>query len=174
MARSWGYSTAAPPQPRYIAPDPAAPGTAPGKLVINPAGFYSGVSLSGAGEPVVAAPPASNNQNALLTWTGFERHAGAAKIFFQVSGAIDYVVQPNGNVVEIRLRNVRPAAKNNLRSLDLRFFETPVRGVELTRRGKDVVAKFVLKKPAELRVEIAEGKDGYKLLVVTPVAKPQT
>ena len=55
-----------------------------------------------------------------MTWTGFERQAGAAKIFFQVSGAVEYTVQPNGNAVEVRIRNVRPAAKNNLRALDLR------------------------------------------------------
>jgi hypothetical protein len=50
--------------------------------------------------------------------------------------------------------------------LDLRWFQTPVRSVKVTRRGRDTVATIVLKREATPNVVVLEGKAGYRLLVV--------
>lgn len=159
LSNTWGYSRSQPLQPRYVKtndPTYAAP---------NPAGFYSGVSVQGNHVPPfpakqTGAPPV------VLTWTGFERVPEGSRVFFELSAEAAHEVTSNGLTLKIRIRNTKVNVRNNTRHLDLRYFETPVRTVKVTRKGRDTVATVVLKREALHTVEMVDGKAGYKLLVV--------
>lgn len=160
LSRTWGFSRTQPPTPRYVKTDADPSLAAP-----NPAGFYSGVSVQGNHVPPVpakqvGAPPA------VLTWAGFERAPEGSRVFFQLSAEAAHEVTTEGLTLRIRMRNTKVDVRNNLRYLDLRYFETPVRTVKVTRRGRDTVATLVLERDAVPAVQIIDGKAGYKLLVV--------
>jgi hypothetical protein len=108
----------------------------------------------------MGAPPA------LMTWTGFERAPEGSRVFFELSAEAAYEVKTTGLTLRIRMRNTKVNVRNNMRHLDLRYFETPVRTVKVGRRGRDTVATVVLEREAVPTVRIIDGKAGYKLLVV--------
>jgi len=102
----------------------------------------------------------------MLTWAGFERAHEGSRVFLELNAEADYSVDSSGLAIVIRLRNTKVNVRNNLRALDLRYFKTPVRSVKVRRRGRDTVARIVLKHAAEPSISIVDGKEGYKLLVV--------
>ncbi len=131
----------------------------------NPIGFYSGVSV--AGNHVPPRPPDKfGSRPAMMTWAGFERAHEGSRVFFQLNAVAQYSVEQQGQVIVIRMRNTKVNVRNNMRALDLRYFKTPVRSVKVRRRGKDTVARIVLKREAAPNIQIVDGKEGYKLLVV--------
>lgn len=159
LSRTWGYSRAQPLQPRYIRthdPTYAAP---------NPVGFYSGVSVQGNHVPPFPAKH-TGTPPVVLTWTGFERAPEGSRVFFELSAEAAHEVTTDGLTLRIRLRNTKVNVRNNMRYLDLRYFDTPVRTVKVSRKGRDTVATVVLERQAVPSVEIIDGKAGYKLLVV--------
>ncbi|MBL4686944.1 MAG: hypothetical protein JKY37_20280 [Nannocystaceae bacterium] len=160
LSGNWGYSKSRPRTPRYVRTDVSDVVSA-----ANPIGFYSGVSV--AGNHVPPRPPAYfNSKPTLLTWAGFERAQEGSRVFLQLNAVAQYSVEHSGQVILIRLRNTKVNVRNNLRALDLRYFKTPVQSVKVRRKGKDTVARIVLKRAATPHVEIIDGKAGYKLLVV--------
>lgn len=159
LSHTWGYSRTQPLQPRYVKTDD------PSYAAPNPVGFYSGVSVQGNHVPPfpakhVGAPPA------VMTWTGFERAPEGSRVFFELSAEAAHEVKTEGLVLKVRMRNTKVNVRNNMRHLDLRYFETPVRTVKVSRKGRDTVATIVLKRDAVPTVQIIDGKAGYKLLVV--------
>ena len=159
LSRTWGFSRSQPLTPRYARTDD------PTYAAPNPVGFYSGVSVQGNHVPPFPAQ-ALGRTPAVMTWTGFERAPEGSRVFFQLSADVAHEVTTDGLTLRIRMRNTRVDVRNNLRSLDLRYFETPVRTVEVRRRGRDTVATLVLEREAVPQVQIVDGKAGYKLLVV--------
>ena len=160
LSGTWGYSRARPTTPRYVRTDNPAVYASP-----NPIGFYSGVSV--AGNHVPPRPPSNfDSRPALMTWTGFERAHEGSRVFFQLNTEVQFSVESSQGVITIRMRNAKPNVRNNTRALDLRYFRTPVRSVKVRKRGKDTIAKIVLKHDAEPQVQLVDGKEGYKLLVV--------
>jgi hypothetical protein len=160
LSHTWGYSRSQPLQPRYV-----KTGDDPSYAAPNPVGFYSGVSVEGNHVPPypakqVGAPPV------VMTWTGFERAPEGSRVFFQLSAEAAHEVTTKGLVLEVRMRNTKVNVRNNLRYLDLRYFDTAVRTVKVSRRGRDTVATLVLARDAVPTVQIIDGKAGYKLLVV--------
>jgi len=158
LSNTWGYSRLKSTlQPRYVrSEDPAL--AAP-----NPVGFYSGVSVQGNHVPPF---PATSTTPVVMTWTGFERAPEGSRVFFELSAAATYDVDRKGQTLRIRMRNTKVNVRNNMRRLDLRYFQTPVRTVKVSRRGRDTVATIVLERNAEPTVQIIDGKAGYSLLVV--------
>lgn len=159
LSSTWGYSRSQPLSPRFVRTDD------PSYAAPNPVGFYSGVSVQGNHVPPfpakhVGAPPV------VMTWTGFERAPEGSRVFFQLSAEATHEVTTDGLVLKIRMRNTKVNVRNNMRYLDLRYFETPVRTVKVTRKGRDTVATIALKRDAVPTVQIIDGKAGYKLLVV--------
>ncbi|MEM6995284.1 MAG: AMIN domain-containing protein, partial [Myxococcota bacterium] len=160
LSGTWGYSKRRPRTPRYVRKDDPTVFSAP-----NPIGFYSGVSV--AGNHVPPRPPDRfDSKPATLTWAGFERAQEGSRVFFQLNAAAQYSVEQNGLLIVIKLRNTKVNVRNNTRALDLRYFKTPVRTVKVRRRGRDTTARIVLKREASPQIEIVDGKEGYKLLVV--------
>jgi hypothetical protein len=131
----------------------------------NPEGYYSGVSVDGNHVPPFPAPK-MGTKPALLTWTGFERTSGGSRVFFEVSAAVATKLTIKGSTLTLRISNTKINVKNNTRHLDLRYFRTPVSTVKVKRSGKDTIATIVLKRGAEPKVALVDGKAGYKLLVV--------
>lgn len=160
LSGNWGYSKARPTTPRYVRTDNPVYYASP-----NPIGFYSGVSVAGNHVPPIA-PQSFDSRPALMTWTGFERAHEGSRVFFQLNNAVQFSVESAQSVITIRMRNTKPNVRNNTRALDLRYFRTPVRSVKVRKRGKDTIAKIVLKHDAEPQVQLVDGKEGYKLLVV--------
>lgn len=158
LSNTWGYSRTRSPRPRYVrnTQDPIA-------FSANPVGFYSGVSVQGNHVPPF---PATSTTPVVMTWTGFERAPEGSRVFFELSAAATYDVDRKGQTLRIRMRNTKVNVRNNMRRLDLRYFQTPVRTVKVSRRGRDTVATIVLERNAEPTVQIIDGKAGYSLLVV--------
>lgn len=159
LSHTWGYSRSQPLQPRYVKTDD------PTYAAPNPTGFYSGVSVQGNHVPPFPAKQ-TGTPPAVLTWTGFERAPEGSRVFFELSAEAAHEVTSNGLTLKIRIRNTKVNVRNNTRHLDLRYFETPVRTVKVTRKGRDTVATVVLKREALHTIEMVDGKAGYKLLVV--------
>lgn len=160
LSDTWGYSRSRPLTPRYVRSSDDPGSTAP-----NPTGFYSGVSTGG--NHVPPQPPASfDSRPYLMTWTGFERAAEGSRVYFQVNGPVKHEIQKNGLVLKLRLRNTQVNVRNNMRRLDMRYFDTPVREVRIKRVGKDMEATIELKREADPSVRLVDGKAGYKLLTL--------
>jgi hypothetical protein len=169
LSRNWSFSRRrAAPEPRYARP-------APEKTAPNPHGFYSGVSLHG--NQVPPSPPAAlNTKPTILTWTGFQRaqEDGGSQVYFQLSAQVAYEVTQTPGRIVIRMPNTRVNTRNNARPLDLRFFDTPARGVTLRKKGRDLVATIELKRRTTPVIEEVPAQGGYRLLVVRfEEAKPE-
>ena len=163
LSETWSFSRRAAPRPRYTRST-----TDPIIFSPNPIGFYSGVSLQG--NKVPPKPSQTMGQRPVeLTWTGFERIDQGSRVYFQLSASPKYEVTKRDTQIVIRMSNTRPTTRNNLRRLDLSYFKTPVKGVDLRRRGKDVIATITLKRPASSVVEVTSQPEagGYQMLVVT-------
>jgi hypothetical protein len=164
LSDTWGYNRGRTQQPRYVrsTEDPIL-------FAPNPAGFYSGVSVSGNQLPPV---PIKDTQKvrgtSFVTWTGFERTETGSQVFFQLSNRAAHSVSVKGTTITLRLKNTRVNVRNNARQLDLRYFKTPVQFVRLRRSGKDTIATLVLKRAAtpEISVVADAAGTGYQLLVV--------
>jgi len=133
--------------------------------IANPEGYYSGVSVEGNHVPPFPAAK-MGTKPALLTWTGFERTSAGSRVFFEVSAAVATKLTVKGATLTLRMVNTKINVKNNTRHLDLRYFKTPVSSVKVKRAGKDTVATIVLKRGAEPRLSMVDGKAGYKLVVL--------
>jgi hypothetical protein len=162
LSDTWGYSRSRPTQPRYVR---SADGSTNSTTAPNPVGFYSGVSTGG--NHVPPRPPDNfDTRPATMTWTGFERAPEGSRVFFEVNGPVRHSVSQDGLVLKVRLVNTKVNVRNNQRHLDLRYFETPVRMVNIRRRGKDTEATIQLKRESSPTVNLQDGKGGYKLLTI--------
>ncbi len=159
LSGTWSYARSGTPQPRVVRT------TQDIDAVPNPAGYYSGVSIEGNHVPPFPAAR-MGTRPASMTWTGFERMGDASRVFFEVSADVTTKLDVKPGVVTVRLSNTRINVRNNSRSLDLRYFRTPVRSVKMTRRGRDAVATIVLKHASTPTVSWIAGKAGYRMLVV--------
>jgi hypothetical protein len=114
-----------------------------------------------------AAPPR-------LVWTGFKMVGERSEIFLQTSGPVTYDVGPrgagakghHGPALSVFLRNCRIHLKNNGRRLDTRYFSTPVAGVVIRQRRKDVELSIALKEPATPSPRVEPGPDGTQFIVL--------
>lgn len=159
LTGTWTYTRGSGQSPRYVRAREDAE-TSP-----NPEGYYSGVSIDGNHVPPFPAR-SMGTKPALMTWTGFERVGEGSRVFFELSSDVATEVDVKGSVITVRLRNTKINVRNNARSLDLRYFRTPVRSVKVTRKGRDAVATIVLKRSATPSVSWIAGKANYRLLVV--------
>jgi hypothetical protein len=131
----------------------------------NPDGYYSGVSIEGNHVPPFPAPR-MGTKPASLTWTGFERVGDSSRVFIEVSADVATKLDIKGAVVTVRLTNTKINVRNNARSLDLRYFRTPVRSVKVSKKGKDAVATIVMRRAVTPTLSWIAGKSGYRLLVI--------
>lgn len=159
LTGTWTYSRSGGLNPRYVRAREDVE-TAP-----NPEGYYSGVSIDGNHVPPFPARK-MGTKPALMTWTGFERVGEGSRVFFELSSDVATEVDIKGAVITVRMKNTKINVRNNARTLDLRYFRTPVRTVKVTRRGRDAVATIVLKRNVAPTVSWIAGKANYRLFVV--------
>lgn len=131
----------------------------------NPEGYYSGVSIEGNHVPPFPAK-SMGSKPASLTWTGFERVGDSSRVFLEVSADVATKLDIRGAVITVRLSNTKINVRNNARSLDLRYFRTPVRSVKVSKKGKDAVATIVMRRSVAPTLSWIAGKSGYRLLVI--------
>jgi hypothetical protein len=131
----------------------------------NPEGYYSGVSIEGNHVPPFPAK-SMGSKPASLTWTGFERVGDSSRVFLEVSADVATKLDIRGAVITVRLTNTKINVRNNARSLDLRYFRTPVRSVKVSKKGKDAIATIVMRRNVEPTLSWVAGKSGYRLLVI--------
>ena len=119
---------------------------------------YQGVTPDG-GQPPPMPSPRTGEQ--LITWPGFQVGAdGRTRIFMQLTGMPLYHKIDKLNGIDIVFESTRVTLKNNLRHVDTRYFDSPVRGFYLKqsrRYGAPQVKLHVdLRRPStpsELRIE---------------------
>lgn len=191
LTRTWGYSSRDAPPPNYVATERES------AFTINPIGAYQGVSTFSDNLAPLAPPPegatapdgtqptlrsagASAGGTAgkathghVLTWTGFERGPGVARVFFQLTGVADYTVQQEGGKVVVRIPRTSVTIKNNGRRLDTQYFKGAVLEVAVKREKADAVATILLRREAQASVNMVDGRNGYKLLVVEFADAPE-
>jgi hypothetical protein len=79
----------------------------------------------------------------------------------------------HGPVMSVFLRNCRIHLKNNGRRLDTRFFASPVAGVAIRQRRKDVELDISLKEAAAPVPRLEDGPDGSQFIVLEfPPGRP--
>lgn len=134
--------------------DQHASGSGLGALQAN----YQGVTPDG-GEPPPMPSPRAGEQ--LITWPGFQVSAdGRTRIFMQLTGLPAYRKIDSLRGVDIVFEATNVTLKNNLRHLDTRYFDSPVRGFRLSRSRRYGAPQIKLhvdlrrpNTPSELRIE---------------------
>ncbi len=139
-----------------------------------PGETYIGVTPgSGAKNPLPTPTPKPNH----LVWTGFKMTPEGSQVFLQTSLAVTYEIKiPDAPKkrrkgapaaqLSVYLRNCRIHLHNNGRTLNTRFFATPVSGVSARQRHKDVELRIALKEPASAVPRTEAGPDGTQFLVL--------
>ena len=131
----------------------------------RPVGAYRGVRPGSANTPPRSAA-AGRNRNTVVTWPGFDPRGGG-RFFVQTTGNITTEVQVLDGRVEVLLRNVRTHLRNTRRSLETRFFNTPVVRARIERRGRhDLAFVFTMRSGATPSVTTGQGEGGYQFLYV--------
>jgi hypothetical protein len=158
MTGAWKFSRGSDRGPNYVreAEEDAF-------FTVNPIGYYQGVSLGGGNLPPYA-PKEVGGQTAVLTWTGFERTESGSRVFFQLSAAVEPLVEVSEGKVIVELPRTSVQVRNNRRKLITRYFKTPVNEVDIVRKGKNLHAIIELRWPSEPTWAITPGTNGYQLL----------
>jgi hypothetical protein len=115
-----------------------------------------------------------------LVWTGFKMAGDKSQLFLQTTRPVTYDLgKPGpmkghrGPVMSVFLRNCRIHLKNNGRRLDTRFFASPVAGVAIRQRRKDVELDIALKEVAAPVPRLEDGPDGSQFIVLEfPPGRP--
>ncbi len=128
---------------------------------------YGGVSLQGGDPPSPKEPPPGFQH---INWPGFRSDAktGAAEVFLQLTGPVQYTVKTRGRRVHVVLKQVQVYLKNNFRTvLALHFPKQPVARFKLRQlKGAKVRLEIRLRRRAKPSVALRTiGK--YTYLVVS-------
>ena len=104
----------------------------------------------------------------VVTWPGFQPRAdGASRFFVQLTSRVTYEARAERGRFVVTLRGVRIPDRQTGRALDTRFFETPVTGARLERRGRnDAAFVFDLRADVTPVVSLEVGADGYAFVFV--------
>lgn len=140
-----------------------APGPSP-----RPVGEYDGVTPGEAHDPghLRGRPGATP---AVVTWPGFQpRSDGASRFFLQTTTNVQLEQHAEHGRFVVILHGIRIPDRQTRRTLDTRFFNTPVTRSWLERRGRHDVA-FVLELRADVTptVTTERGPDGYTFVYVS-------
>lgn len=121
------------------------------------------VTPGGAGTPLAALPKGRTPQ---LVWTGFQVTGSGSRVFVQITHDVQLDVQTVKGGLTVTLRNCRIHARNNSRTLDTRFFATPVKQVEVHQRKRGVELDIALKEPAAATPRKESGPGGSQFWVL--------
>jgi hypothetical protein len=118
----------------------------------------------GAGSPLAAGPKGGPPR---LVWTGFQVTDAGSRVFVQTTGPIEIeVVASDKAELTVTLRNCRIHMRNNSRTLDTRFFASPVQQIAVHQRRRDVRLDIALKEPVQATTHQQPGPDGTQFWVI--------
>ena len=103
----------------------------------------------------------------LVTWVGFQKSDGGARVFVRVSSGIHNVTQEaRGDEVVAHIPDVRLDTKNNGRPLDTRYFGTDVKRVwaQQVKGGVDLHVKLAKAATPKLTTAPASEGDGSMMV----------
>jgi hypothetical protein len=130
---------------------------------------YDGVVPGGAAKnPLPAAPTGGP----YLVWSGFQMTPTGSRVFLQTTRAVEFdlaegTAKKSGkSAVSVLLRGCRIHMANNRRSVDTRFFATPIAGFSAKQRGRDVEVKVALRESASAVPHSEAGPDGTQFIVL--------
>lgn len=126
-------------------------------------------------EVYIGVSPGSTNKNPLpkpetnapqLVWTGFQPSEAGGRVFLQTTTPVTFDLKDSGKQLALTLHNCRIHLKNNERSLDTSFFDTPVAGIKTRQHKRDVEVVISLKSAMTAVPRMEEGPDGTKFVVL--------
>ena len=122
--------------------------------------------VPGGGASPLAAGPKSGPPR--LVWTGFQVTDEGSRVFVQTTGPVELeVAGSTGKAgVTVTLRNCRIHMRNNSRTLDTRFFASPVQQIAVHQRHRDVQLDIALRQPAKPTPRQEEGPNGTHFWVI--------
>jgi hypothetical protein len=101
-----------------------------------------------------------------LVWTGFQVTDAGSRVFVQVTRDVELDVQTVKGGLAVMLRKCRIHMRNNSRTLDTRFFETPVKEISVHQRRNGVQLDIALKEPASATPHKQPGPAGTQFWVL--------
>jgi hypothetical protein len=130
---------------------------------------YDGVSFGSEGQnPLPAAP----SDQPYLVWTGFQMTGSGSRVFLQTTKPITFDAKADtpgkaakGGLTLI-LRNCKIHMANNRRTIDTRFFATPVSSVVARQRRADVEVRIQLRESVTTSPRMETGNNGTSFLVL--------
>lgn len=169
--------------PRAAPRRSAAPSAPPVRLVLR--GKESSVGAVSTGEYGGVTPglptlprivlPRDASQRCYVTWTGFQVLPSGSRVFLQLNRTPDKAVHTTAGEIRVELGGCRVYRWNNLRPLDLRFFDTPVSSARVRwSRRQGATLHVQLKRAVQPQVEVAQ-LQGWTYLFLTfhhPRARP--
>lgn len=133
----------------------------------HPVGQYAGV-VPGEGRQPSHVAARTGAPPILLTWPGFQgRPDGASRIFIQTSAVVQYEARAEAGRYVILFHGLRVPVRNNGRTLETRFFNSPVTRARIERRRRDVALVLELRADVTPTVSVEAGTSGYQFLFVT-------
>jgi hypothetical protein len=122
------------------------------------------------GSPLGAAPKGGP---ARVVWTGFQMTDGGSRVFVQTTAEVRLDLVNDKGGVKMTLHNCRIHMRNNSRTLDTRFFTSPVQQVVVHQRRHDVELEIALNAPTQSTSRQETGADGSHFWVIdfAPPAK---
>lgn len=111
-----------------------------------------------------------SQRTARLLGTAFRARGGAGEIVIQTSGEVELEARNDGAQPLFVLKRCRALRPNDRRPLDTRFFDSPVTGVTLRRRGADLQISVSLRAQSTTspRKEHGPGNTWYWILSFPP------
>ena len=117
----------------------------------------------GGGSPLGAGPKGGAPR---LVWTGFQVTDEGSRVFVQTTAEVELQVVTGKGGLTVTLHNCRIHMRNNSRTLDTRFFASPVQQVSVHQRHRDVELDIALKGPAQATQRQQAGPDGTHFWVI--------
>ena len=84
-----------------------------------------------------------------LVWTGFQVTDSGSRVFVQTTAEVELKVEHAKGGVTVTLHNCRVHMRNNSRTLDTRFFASPVERIAVHQRRRDIQLDIALRAPAQ-------------------------
>ena len=115
---------------------------------------------------------------ARLLGTEFHSKGGAGEIVIHTSGEVELETRAEGAAPVFVLRHCRALRPNDRRPLDTRYFDSPVTGITVKRRGRDLQLTVLLRgapvAPPRPRKEHGPGGTWYWILSFPPIVTADT
>ena len=91
---------------------------------------------------------------------------GGSRVFVQTTAEVELKVAPGKGGVTLTLHNCRVHMRNNSRTLDTRFFASPVQQIAVHQRRGDIELDVALRAPVHSTARLEAGPGGTHFWVI--------